>query len=110
MQGARQERSVWDGVGHGEHSAPGRLQRGFSALSAAAAPLGATAPARVPPGTPVTSHLGAIQTHRGGETVRWTGAPDSDAPAPRVQQRAGRGAPGGRHSVVAGGTLPRLIV
>jgi uncharacterized protein YcnI len=28
--------------------------------------------------------FGAIQTYRGGEKVRWTGAPDSDTPAPRV--------------------------
>jgi uncharacterized protein YcnI len=28
--------------------------------------------------------FGAIQTYRGGERVRWTGAPDSDTPAPRV--------------------------
>jgi hypothetical protein len=27
----------------------------------------------------------AIQTYRGGEKVRWTGAPDSDTPAPRVK-------------------------
>lgn len=26
----------------------------------------------------------AIQTYRGGERVRWTGAPDADTPAPRV--------------------------
>lgn len=27
----------------------------------------------------------SIQTYRGGERVRWTGAPDSDEPAPRVK-------------------------
>jgi hypothetical protein len=27
----------------------------------------------------------AFQTYRGGEKVRWTGAPDSDTPAPRVK-------------------------
>ena len=26
----------------------------------------------------------AVQTYRGGEKVRWTGAPSSDTPAPRV--------------------------
>ena len=28
--------------------------------------------------------FGAIQTYQGGEKVRWTGAPESETPAPRV--------------------------
>ena len=40
---------------------------------------------RVPDGKPGDELVfGAIQTYKGGEKVRWTGAPGSDAPAPRV--------------------------
>jgi uncharacterized protein YcnI len=40
---------------------------------------------RVPDGTPGDALVfKAIQTYRGGEKVRWTGAPDSETPAPRV--------------------------
>jgi uncharacterized protein YcnI len=40
---------------------------------------------RVPDGNPGDQlAFGAIQTYRGGEKVRWTGAPDSDTPGPRV--------------------------
>jgi hypothetical protein len=40
---------------------------------------------RVPDGTPGDELVfKAIQTYRGGEKVRWTGAPDAETPAPRV--------------------------
>jgi periplasmic copper chaperone A len=40
---------------------------------------------RVPEGTPGDQLVfKAIQTYQHGEKVRWTGAPDSDTPAPRV--------------------------
>ena len=40
---------------------------------------------RVPDGTPGQQLVfRAFQTYRGGERVAWTGAPDSDTPAPRV--------------------------
>ena len=41
---------------------------------------------RVPDGNPGDDLVfRAFQTYRGGEKVSWTGAPDSDAPAPRVK-------------------------
>jgi len=33
----------------------------------------------------------ALQTYTGGEVVRWIGAPDADAPAPRIQLTAAAG-------------------
>jgi uncharacterized protein YcnI len=50
---------------------------------------------RVPDGNPGDQLVfQAIQTYRGGEQVKWTGAPDSDTPAPRVTLVAPQAATG----------------
>ena len=58
---------------------------------------------RVPDGKPGDFlAFPAVQTYRGGEKVRWVGAPDADEPAPRVKLLAPQA-----ESSASGKVLPR---